>query len=120
MNPGAMIQSSKARERRRAPRYDCHGPIDFRIEGWYLRRGRILDICLNGCLLQPHLKTDCDPGDHLDLRFQVKGLTFRAYCIVRRTQSTGAIGVEILSLSERGRHQLKQLLEELALPSQEP
>lgn len=103
------------RERRRSPRYSCYGPIDFRIQGWYLRKGRILNLCLDGCLIQPQQRsTGYAPGDQLDLRFEINGLTFRAQCLVRRVQSSGALGVELLCLSNRSRHRLRELIEELA------
>lgn len=102
-------------DRRRTPRYSCHGPINFRVEGWYLHRGRIRNLCLDGCLLEPMLHTGCVPGEYLDLRFEVNRLPFLAHCIVRRVHPSGALGVEILRLSERGRSQLHQLIGELAL-----
>jgi len=101
--------------RRRHPRHRCHGPIDFRIQGWHLRKGRILNLCLDGCLIEPQLATDCVAGDQIEMRFQVNRLTFLAQCIVRRVQPSGVIAVEILFLSDRSRRQLKELLDELAL-----
>ena len=104
-------------ERRRSPRYSCSGPIDFRILGWYLQKGRILNLCLEGCLIEPHRTTDYGVGDQLELRFEVNRLAFRALCVVRRIQSTGALGVQILRLSDRGRRQLEELVEELSRSS---
>lgn len=101
-------------ERRRTPRYSCSGPIDFRILGWYLRKGRILNLCLEGCLIQPHLATGYGVGDRLELRFEVNRLAFRALCVVRRIQSSGALGVQILRLSDRSRRQLQELIDELS------
>src|SRR5437763_1622856 len=108
-------------ERRRTRRYRCYGPIDFRIRGWSLRKGKILNLCLNGCLIQPRLATDCVAGDVLDLRFEVKQMSFRAQCVVRSVHPSGALGVEILDLSERNRLQLGVLLAELeaSIPAEE-
>lgn len=108
-----MLRES-LKERRRHPRHPCHGPIDFRIQGWYLRRGRILNLCLDGCLIEPQLGTDCVPGDEIEMRFEVNQLTFLAQCTVRRVQSSGDIGVEIRFLSDRSRRQLQELIDELA------
>jgi hypothetical protein len=102
------------KERRRHARHPCHGPIDFRIQGWYLRRGRILNLCLDGCLIESQVGTDCVPGDQIEMRFKVNQLTFLAQCIVRRVQSSGDLGIEILSLSDRSRRQLQELIDELA------
>jgi PilZ domain len=100
-------------ERRQSRRYPCYGPFDFRIDGWYITTGKIVDLCLNGCLLQPHLQSEVNINDILDLRFEVNRLTFRARCIVRHIAEDGTLGIEILLLSDRTRTQLKQLIEEL-------
>ena len=104
-------------ERRRTPRHPCHGPADFRVHNWYLRRGRILNLCLEGCLLQPQHATGYRPGDPLDLRFEINRRTFRAQCIVRRTNPDHTLGVELLELSSRNRTHLRELLSELGAPS---
>jgi len=103
-------------ERRRTPRHACHGPADFRVHNWYLRRGRILNLCLEGCLLQPRQATGYRPGDTLDLRFEINRLAFRAQCIVRRINPDHTLGVELLELSTRNRAQLRELLNELMSP----
>ncbi|MBS1799925.1 MAG: PilZ domain-containing protein [Acidobacteria bacterium] len=102
-----------SKERRRSPRYGCHGPADFRVHNWYLRRGRILDLCLDGCLLQPNLSTGYRPGDVIDLRFEINHLCFRASCIVRRVNPDNTLGVELLKLSGRNHAQLAELIAEL-------
>lgn len=101
-------------ERRRDPRYRCSGPTDFRILGWHLRHGHILNLCIHGCLIAPHQATGYEPGDNLDLRFEVNHLTFRADAVVRSIHADGAIGAEILYLSGRSRTQLSELIAELA------
>ena len=104
---------SSPSERRKSRRYPCYGPFDFRIDGWYITTGKIVDLCLNGCLLQPRLQSEVNINDILDLRFEVNRLTFRARCIVRRVSPDGTLGIEILFLSDRSRKQLKDLIEEL-------
>ncbi|HTH53493.1 MAG TPA: PilZ domain-containing protein [Edaphobacter sp.] len=107
--------TSPRSDRRRTVRYSCHGPIDFRVQGWYLRKGRILNLCLDGCLIQPQqIGTGYVPGDELDLRFEVNRLSFRAQCVIRRIQPSGALAVELLCLSDRSRRRLRQLIEELS------
>ncbi|MBS1820834.1 MAG: PilZ domain-containing protein [Acidobacteria bacterium] len=101
-------------ERRRSPRHACRGPADFRVHNWYLRRGRILNLCLDGCLLQPDLSTGYRPGDVLDLRFEIDRLAFRASCIVRRVNPDNTLGVELLQLSGRNHTRLRELLDQLA------
>lgn len=100
-------------DRRRSPRYACHGPIEFRIHNWYLRKGRILNLCLDGCLIHPREGTGYVIGDQLEMRFEVNRLSFRVHCIVRQQRPSGHLGVEILCLSDRSRTQLRQLIDEL-------
>lgn len=109
-------------ERRKAPRYSCHGPIDFRIPGWHSRKGRILNLCLSGCLIRPALNTNgsYEIGDQLDLRFEVNRFRFRVQCAIRSIHPSGSLGVEILGLSERCRGQLYELVSELATISANP
>ncbi|MDE1175870.1 MAG: PilZ domain-containing protein [Edaphobacter sp.] len=102
------------RERRRSPRHRAQGPVEFRIENWHLRRGRILNLCLQGCLIEPQHATDCIPGDTLDLRFEIHRLAFRARAIVRSHHPGGRLGVEITELSPRSHVRLQQLIAELA------
>jgi len=105
--------NGNSKERRRVPRHRCQGPIDFRIQGWTLRKGRILNVCLHGCLIEPQAGSDCMVGDQLEIRFEVNHLVFRAKCVVRGIQASGNIGVEILYLSDRSHRQLQELVEEL-------
>ena len=105
-------------DRRKSRRYPCNGPFDFRIDGWYITTGKIVDLCLNGCLLQPRLQSEVNIDDILDLRFEVNRLTFRASGIVRRISPDGTLGVEILFLSNRLREQLQELIDELDSPEQ--
>jgi PilZ domain len=105
-------------ERRKSRRYPCYGPFNFRIDGWYITTGNIVDLCLNGCLLQPRLQSEVNINDILDLRFEVNRLNFRARCIVRRISPDGTLGIEILFLSDRLRNQFQELIEELKSPEQ--
>jgi hypothetical protein len=98
---------------RRSPRYACHGPIQFRINHWEIK-GKIINLCLEGCLIRPAGELGLEPGDEFDLRFKVKGLSFRVRAIVRRAGEDDTLGVEILQLSDRVRTQLRELLDELA------
>lgn len=105
-----------ASDRRSTRRHRVHGPIHFSIENWQRRSGRILDLCLEGCLIQHEHAADCMPGDTLDLRFEINRLAFRARCIVRRVSPDGRLGVQLTQLSQRSRTQLQQLLAELESP----
>jgi hypothetical protein len=104
---------SSPSEARKTRRYPCYGPIEFRVQDWYTFTGKILNLSLEGCFIQPDQPTGYTVGDRLNLRFEVHHLTFLVQCIVRRVAPDGTLGVEILLLSDRTRTQLKQLIEEL-------
>lgn len=105
-----MNQRTEARKTRR---YACYGPIEFRVQDWYTFTGKILNLSLEGCFIQPDQPTGYTIGERLNLRFEVHHLTFLVQCIVRRVATDGTLGVEILLLSDRTRTQLKELIEEL-------
>jgi hypothetical protein len=100
-------------EARKTRRYPCYGPIEFRVQDWYTFTGKILNLSLEGCFIQPDQPTGYTVGERLNLRFEVRHLTFLVQCIVRRVAPDGTLGVEILLLSDRTRTQLKELIEEL-------
>jgi PilZ domain len=100
-------------EGRKTRRYSCCGPIEFRVQDWYTFTGKILNLSLEGCFIQPDQPTGYSVGDRLNLRFEIHHLTFLVQCIVRRVAPDGTLGVEILLLSDRTRTQLKDLIEEL-------
>ncbi len=101
-------------ERRRTRRHFVRGPVDFHVLSWYPQRGSLLNLGMNGCLIRPHLSSGCNVGDLLEIRFAVKGLSFRAQCVVRRVSAEDLLGIELTRISERNRTQLLHLLEELA------
>jgi hypothetical protein len=101
-------------ERRRAARHGVRGPVAFRVQNWYLRRGSVLDLCMDGCLIAPQLVSGCEPGDALEIHFEIKGVAFRAQCVVRRVSVEGLLGIELTHLSERAREELRLLLQDAA------
>ena len=106
-------------EGRKTRRYRCYGPIEFRVQDWYTFTGKILNLSLEGCFIQPDQPTGYTVGERLNLRFKVNHLIFLVQCIVRRVAPDGTLGVEILLLSDRTRRQLKELIEELDSTEQE-
>lgn len=113
----------KSIEARKTQRYLCYGSGELRNQHSHTFAGKILNLSVDGCLIEPGQPTDYIVGDHIDLRFEVKHLSFRVQCIVRRVSPEGALGVEILLLSDRSRKQLGELIEELAStenPDQSP
>ena len=83
------------------------------MQDWYTFTGRIENLSLDGCFIRPDQPTGYTVGERLNLRFEVKQLTFLAQGIVRRVAPEGRLGIEILLLSERTRRQLRELIDEL-------
>lgn len=102
---------------RRSRRYICHGPIKFRIHNGHAT-GKIINLCLEGCFIQPNQEICFFVGDTFDLRFEVNHLVFLAQCVVRRVAKDRKIGVEIVMMSRRGHQQLIELLRELAMTTE--
>ena len=44
-------------EGRKTRRYPCYGPIEFRVQDWYTFTGKILNLSLEGCFIQPDQPT---------------------------------------------------------------
>ena len=103
-------------EARKTPRYRCNGLIEIHIGGWRPYSGRISNLSLQGCLIQPTRSSDCAVGDRIELRFQVNRLSVLTQCIVRSVRPGGALGVEILRVGKQGRKQLLELMQELSEP----
>jgi hypothetical protein len=110
------ISPGIGKEARKTQRYRCHGPIEIQIGGWRPYTGRICNLSLQGCLIQPTRWSDCMAGDRIQLRFEVNRLSVLTECIVRWVRPGGAMGVEILQAGAQGRKQLLELMQELAEP----
>jgi PilZ domain len=108
--------SSTGKDSRKTPRYRCHGSIEIQIGGWRPYVGRICNLSLQGCLIEPTRWAECNVGDRIQLRFQVNRLSVLTECIVRSVRPGGGMGVEILQVGAQGRQQLLELMQELAEP----
>ena len=113
MIPTLGSASSSESERRRPGRYEVQGPADFGIRHWYQRRGRILSLGLDGCLIKPQTSTGHSSGDSMEIRFEVNRIHFGARGIVRSVYSDGLLGVELVEMSERSRTRLLTLIDEM-------
>ena len=93
--------------------YDVQGSASFGAHPWYLHRGRIHNICLDGCLIEPRASTGLSSGDSIALRFKINRINFRARGTVSRVDPDGKLAVEIVKLSEGSRNRLMALLDEV-------
>jgi hypothetical protein len=113
MIPTLGSASSSESERLRPGRYEVRGPADFGTRHWYQRRGRILNLGLDGCVIEPRNSTGHSPGDSMAIRFEVNRINFAARAIVRSVYSDGLLGVELVEMSEPSRTRLLTLIDEM-------
>jgi hypothetical protein len=104
-------------ERRKEARYLCFGQVKLnRIPG-LVRSGRIIDLSLNGCLIEIRLPVYVSQGCAIELAVQMKGVSLRMagnVAFVDRARP-GQLGISFVRLSERGQVQLSELVAELGL-----
>ena len=113
MIPTLGSASCSESERRRPGRYEVRGPADFGTRHWYQRRSRILNLGLDGCLIEPRSSTGHSPGDSMEIRFEVNRINFAARAVVRSVYSDGLVGVELVEMGEPSRTRLLILIDEL-------
>ena len=91
-------------DRRRHLRFRCGGEAEIRsLSSCVCARGAIANLSLGGCLMQLVENHSC-----------VRQLPVRVRASVRQVYPDHHVGIEFTMLSERGKRQLKELIEELA------
>ncbi|MGO9435747.1 MAG: PilZ domain-containing protein [Terracidiphilus sp.] len=105
-------------ENRRSPRFDCRGaaglqrlpavgtPISARIE----------NLSEGGCLMELSKPVNLELGEKVELSFEVHHMPFRVLGHARALRSETLIGFQFCEISERGKRQLQDLIEELRPP----
>jgi hypothetical protein len=105
----------KGEDRRQQPRFPCNGNAEIRsLESGLCATGKIENLSLCGCRL---LVEDCHKfraGETVEMSFIVRQLPLRVQASVRQLHSGKAVGVVFTLLSERGKRQLCDLIDELA------
>jgi hypothetical protein len=102
-------------ERRRCPRYPCHGSVEAMVLfPEFLLRGEILDISLTGCFLKTKSHAPMDRYSRVDLRFVVNGNQYRTLARVMGIRSGNGVGVEFNFDSPRAETAFKGLVRSLS------
>lgn len=102
-------------DRRQHPRFLCGGEAEIRSLAFGLcARGMISNLSLGGCRIQLGNDHRFRRGEAVEMTFCVRQLPVRVQGSVRQVHSDQAIGVEFTMLSQRGKRQLQELIEELA------
>jgi len=101
-------------ERRRSPRYRCHGHAEAMVLfPETLLRGDISDISLSGCFLETHARLRLDRFSKLDLRFQINGNHYHTVARVMGVRVGSGVGVEFFFDSPRDETAFKNLVRSL-------
>ena len=101
-------------ERRKDPRHSVDGTATlYLLDPGVRLRGHILDLSLNGCQFRTD---DCFPlgiNRRVEIEFHLDGLPFRLAGVTQSIHKRPKVGIRFLSVSERKREQLVELIAEI-------
>lgn len=105
-------------ERRRHPRFQCAGKAEMRsLVSGFRTQGKVENLSLSGCKVQLSGGQEhrFHRGEKVEMTFCVRQLSLRVQASIRQMRGgeSEAIGVEFTLLTERGRRQLQELIDEL-------
>jgi c-di-GMP-binding flagellar brake protein YcgR len=110
----AVTPPARKIDRRKESRQSVEGTAILHLLDPGIRlRGRILDLSLNGCQFRTE---DCFPlgiRSRVEIEFQLDGLPFRLAGVTQSIHKRHKVGVQFLSVSERKRAQLVELIAEI-------
>ncbi len=103
-------------ERRRCPRYSCHGSAEAMVLfPEFLLRGEVVDISLTGCFLKTKAAVNMDRYSRVDLRFMVNGSQYRTLARVMGIRSGNGVGMEFSFDSPRAKEAFQGLIRSLSV-----
>jgi len=111
--PVAAEPSPTGRERRRNPRYACHGSAKFSQEGSEVHSwGSFTDVSLNGCYIE--VTATFPVGTPLLMSLELGGLRAEMLGEVRISYPFLGMGIAFLEMSEENRRRLGEMVRALA------
>jgi hypothetical protein len=113
--PWGRAVEQQGEDRRKHLRFRCGGEAEIRsLSSGVCARGAIANLSLGGCLVQLVENHSFRRTEEVEMTFCVRQLPVRVRASVRQVYPDHHVGVEFTMLSERGKRQLKELIEELA------
>jgi hypothetical protein len=113
-HPGRVV-AQRGSDRRRNPRFPCCGEAQIRSLATGLSaHGTVGNLSLSGCRLHLAICQFFRKAEAVEISFCVRQLPVRVLGSVRQVPSGQVVGVEFTMLSERGKRQLLELIDELA------
>lgn len=105
-------------ERRRHKRYTVDGVAEVLVsDGSLLFRGRVLDISVDGCLIETQARLCLKLGTRVDMLFHVNGKVFRPAATARMVRPLVGAGFLFENLDARMQEKLEELIGELSVES---
>ena len=102
-------------EQRKHRRLECGGSAEVRVLPYgSAEPGSVVDLSRNGCCFQAVAPLRGVAGSRIELHMKVCGLDVRVIGVIRHTEKQMRAGIEFVSLTDRKRGELDELLEELA------
>lgn len=103
------------RDRRRHTRFHCGGEAEVRsLSSGIVARGKIANLSLGGCCIEVGISHSFRKDEAAEMTFSVRQFPLRVQGVIRQAHCGQALGVEFTMLSERGKRQLQELIQELA------
>ncbi len=107
--------AQRGEDRRLHPRFQCSGSAEIKGLTSGLRvTGKIENLSLGGCRIVMEQAHGFREGENVEMTFCVRQLPLRVQASVRQRHAGNAVGVAFTLLSERGKQQLLELIDELA------
>lgn len=102
-------------ERRAYPRHavDCAAVV-FPVSGSIQIPGKLSDLSLGGCLVMAEQRYTAGILVRVEVQFQLRGIAFRIVGVTVGSRETKSFAVRFLDMSPRRRHELAEMLEEVA------
>jgi PilZ domain-containing protein len=112
----AAASSTGSKERRRSPRFQCSGSVEFRPEGSDVRMWGILtDVSLHGCYVE--MNNTFPSGTRMSLTLEALGVKVHVQGTVRVSYPFLGMGIRFSEIEPRQQLQLEQLLAAVARQS---
>ncbi len=100
-------------ERRQEPRFTAPGKYRLQLPKSGEMEGRIIDLSLNGALLESAISTQAAIGTHMPITIEFAGHeTFRGDVVLVRAEGT-SLGVEFYDMDPQNFTALSELIESL-------
>ena len=105
-------------ERRRTPRYRCHGRAEALVLfPETLLQGEIRDISTSGCFLETRARLRLDRYTKVDLNFRINGVPYHTVARIMGVRTGAGVGMEFFFDSQRDEMLFKKLIRSLGSPT---